>query len=153
MNYWLMKTEPQHFSIDDLKSSKNATTSWEGVRNYQARNFMRDEMKLDDKVLIYHSTCKDVGIVGIAKVVKESHPDQSALDIKSPYFDIKSTVSNPRWFMVQVMFVKKFDRIISLKSLKEDKNLTTLHVTKKGNRLSITPVTYKEYNYICSLRV
>ena len=149
MNYWLMKSEPDEFSIDDL--NKNNITAWEGVRNYQARNFMRDQMKKGDMVLFYHSSCKNVGIAGLAEVVKESHPDLTAQDKNSPYFDPKATVENPRWFMVSLKFVKKFSKILSLKEIKEDANLSEMIVIKKGNRLSITPVTKKDFNYILEI--
>ncbi len=149
MNYWLMKTEPDVFSIDHLKSKK--TSSWDGVRNYQARNFMRDEMKKDDLVLIYHSSCATPGVAGVATVSKESHPDLSALDKKSEYFDPKATKEEPRWYMVEVKFKAKFDRVISLKELKEQSALKDMTILKKGNRLSITPVSPKEFDYILDL--
>ena len=146
MNYWLMKSEPDEFSIDDL--NKNNITAWEGVRNYQARNFMRDQMKKGDMVLFYHSSCKEVGVAGIAEVIKESHPDLSAQDINSPYYDPKATKENPRWFMVSLKFVRKFSKVLTLKEIKEDKNLANMIVIKKGNRLSITPVDKKDFDYI-----
>ena len=148
MKYWLMKTEPDVFSIDDLKSNPNKTTQWEGVRNYQARNFMRDEMKKGDKVLIYHSNCKPPGIAGIAEVSKESYPDHFAWDKKSAYYDPKCDPENPRWFMVDVKFKKKFKEVLSLSALKEVKALETMLILRKGNRLSITPVTKKEFETI-----
>lgn len=149
MNYWLMKTEPDTFSIDDLKNK--VTSDWDGVRNYQARNFMRDEMKLGDQILFYHSSCKNVGVAGIAEVSKESHPDYTSFDPKSDYYDPKSTKEKPRWFMVSVKWVKTFKRVIPLSELKEHKELSEMLITKKGNRLSITPVTKKEFQFICSL--
>lgn len=151
MNYWLMKSEPDTFSIEDLKNSPQKTSSWDGVRNYQARNFMRDEMKQGDLVLFYHSSCKNVGIAGIAEVVKESHPDLSALDKKSPYYDPKATVEDPRWYMVAVKWKKTFKNILELKELKNEKSLTSMKVLQKGSRLSITPVTKEEFNHVIKL--
>lgn len=144
-----MKTEPDVFSIDHLKSKK--TSSWDGVRNYQARNFMRDEMKKNDLVLIYHSSCATPGVAGVATISKESHPDLTALDKKSDYYDPKATKENPRWFMVEVKFKEKFDRVIPLKELKEQPALKDMTILKKGNRLSITPVSPADFNYILDL--
>ncbi|ATH08262.1 EVE domain-containing protein [Halobacteriovorax marinus] len=146
--YWLMKTEPDTFSIDDLKSRPNKTESWDGVRNYQARNFMRDEMKKGDLILIYHSSCKVPGIAGIAEVAKESHPDHTCFDKKSKYYDPKSSEENPRWFMVSVKFKKKFKNFLPLNELKEQKKLQDMLLLQKGSRLSIQPVTKKEYDFI-----
>ena len=148
MKYWLMKTEPDVFSIDDLKNDPKKTTPWEGVRNYQARNFMRDEMKTGDRVLIYHSNCKPPGIAGMATVSKECYPDHFAWDKKSKYYDSKCDPENPRWFMVDIKFKKKFKEIISLSDLKEVKSLETMLILRKGNRLSITPLTKKEFEII-----
>ena len=150
MRYWLMKTEPDVFSIDDLKSQK--TTPWEGVRNYQARNFMRDEMKKGDLILIYHSNAKPPGIAGIGVVSKEAFPDHFAWDKKSKYYDPKSTKENPRWMMVEVKFKKKFKEILSLSEIKETKGLEELLILRKGNRLSITPVEKKHYEQIVGMR-
>ena len=150
MNYWLMKTEPDTFSIDDLKNSKNSTSCWEGVRNYQARNFMRDGMKNGDLVLIYHSSCKLVGVAGIAKVVKESYPDHTAFDSKSSYYDTKSTKENPRWFMVDVKWEKTLKRVITLKELKEKNELKEMALLKRS-RLSVMPVTKEEFEFILTL--
>ncbi len=143
-----MKTEPDAFSITDLKNSPKKTASWEGVRNYQARNFMRDEMKKGDLVLIYHSSCKNIGVAGIAEVVRESHPDLTALDKNSPYFDPKATEDEPRWYMVDVRWIETFKEVISLAELKEEKKLENMTVVKKGSRLSITPVSLVEFNHI-----
>ncbi len=148
MKYWLMKTEPDVFSIDDLKNHPQKTSPWEGVRNYQARNFMRDEMKKGDKVLIYHSNCKPPGVAGIAEVCKESYPDHFAWDKKSKYYDAKCDPQNPRWFMVDVKFKKMFKSTVSLSELKEVKALESMLILRKGNRLSITPVTKKEFEII-----
>jgi predicted RNA-binding protein with PUA-like domain len=147
MKYWLMKTEPEEFSIDDLQKRK--TEAWNGVRNYQARNFMRDEMKLGDLVLIYHSNCDEIGIAGIAKVCKLAYPDHTARDKKSDYYDPKSTIENPIWVMVDVAFEKKFPRVITLKELKEHPKLSQMRAIAKGNRLSITPVLKSEFDLIC----
>lgn len=151
MNYWLMKTEPQTFSIDDLKNSEKQSTNWDGVRNYQARNFMRDKMKKGDLVLIYHSSCKEVGIAGVAVVTKESHPDYSSIDKQSKYFDPKATKENPRWFMVTVKWEHSFQKIIPLNILKIQEKLKDLPLIKKGNRLSIMPVSESEYKTILNL--
>ena len=149
MNYWLMKTEPDVLSIDKLKELK--ISDWDGVRNYQARNFMRDQMKLKDKVLIYHSSCDEIGIAGIAEVSRESHPDYTAIDPKSEYFDAKATKENPRWYMVSVKWVQTFSRVISLDELRSIPDLSEMIVIKKGNRLSITPVTEREFKIIRNL--
>ena len=143
---WLMKTEPDVYSIDDLATQK--TTPWEGIRNYQARNFMMKDMTIGDDVFIYHSNAKPPGIVGLAKVCSKPYPDHFAWDDASKYFDPKSTKENPRWFMVDVEFVKKFDQLISLEQLKEDPELSNMMVTRKGARLSIQPVEEHEFNYI-----
>lgn len=151
MNYWIMKTEPDEFSCEDLRNSPNSTCSWEGVRNYQARNFIRDEMNKGDKVLIYHSSCKKIGIAGVASVVKESHPDLSALDKKSDYFDPKATKEEPRWYMVDVAWEKTFDEVIPLDLLKETKGLENMTLIKKGNRLSVMSITKREFEIIIKL--
>lgn len=143
MQYWLMKTEPNVFSIDDLKIKRKS--GWDGVRNYQARNFMRDQMKKGDIVLIYHSSCEVPGIAGLGTVSKEAYPDPTQYDSKSPYFDPKSTIDNPRWFMVEVEFKSKLQKLISLAELKNDPGLSSMIVLKKGSRLSITPITNLEY--------
>lgn len=150
MNYWLMKSEPDVFSIDDLKKKKKS--GWDGVRNYQARNFMRDEMKIGDVVLFYHSSCEIPGIAGLAKVSKTSHPDPTQFDPKSEYYDEKSTKDNPRWFMVEVEFVEKFDEVITLATLKATKGLEGMPVVQKGSRLSINPVTASEFKIISGLK-
>jgi len=149
MNYWLMKSEPDTFSIDNLAEKKRS--GWDGVRNYQARNFMRDNMKINDLILFYHSSCEVPGIAGIAKVSKESHPDPTQFDKKSDYYDPKSTLENPRWFMVEVEFVEKLKRVITLTELKQNKALSKMLVIQKGSRLSINPVTPNEFNIIRSI--
>ena len=145
MNYWLMKSEPDVFSIDDLKEKK--TEPWDGVRNYQARNFMKD-MKKKDLVFFYHSNCTPPGIAGVMEVCKEAYPDFTSFDKKSKYYDPKSSEENPRWFMVDVKYKKKFKEIISLDALKEMKALKDMALVRKGNRLSIIPVSKKEWDAI-----
>ncbi len=149
MNYWLFKTEPDAFSIDDLKKVKQEM--WDGVRNYQARNFLRDDIKVGDKVFIYHSSCKNVGIAGIAKVVKDSYPDPTQFDPESKYHDPKSQPDNPRWFVVDVAFEQKFDQVITLAQLKHNPQLSEMKLLQKGNRLSIMPVTEQEWQSICAM--
>lgn len=144
-----MKSEPDVFSIEDLKKKKSE--HWDGVRNYQARNYMRDEMKRGDKVLFYHSNCKPPGIAGIAKVVKESYPDHTAWDKKSPYYDAKSNAENPRWFMVDIAFVKKFKNYLSLHELKNIQKLSEFKLLQKGNRLSVFPIEKAEFEYLQEL--
>jgi len=149
MNYWLMKSEPDAFSIDDLAARPNKTEPWTGVRNYQARNFMRDEMKRGDPVFFYHSSCAQPGIVGIMKVSKNAYPDETQFDRKSDYFDPKATRENPRWVNVDVKLVKK-TRLINLDELRSHPELESLQVLRRGNRLSITPVTEAEWQFIVS---
>ena len=147
MQYWLMKSEPDVFSIDDLKKRGARGSHWDGVRNYQARNFMRD-MKKNDLVLFYHSNCDVPGVVGIMKVVREAYPDHTAFDPDDPHFDPKSDPAKPRWDMVDVAFVEKFSRTISLAELREAAELQDMLVVRRGNRLSITPVSKREWNVI-----
>ena len=143
-----MKSEPEVFSIDDL--SKVSKEPWDGVRNYQARNFMKS-MKKGDLAFFYHSNCKPPGIAGIMSVTKTAYPDYTAFDPSSPYFDEKSTEDNPRWFMVDVKFKKRFKRLISLDELKDVDALADLPLVRKGNRLSIMPVTEEQWSFILSL--
>ncbi len=150
-HYWLMKSEPEEFSIDDLMQAPKQTTAWEGVRNYQARNFMRDSMRANDLVYFYHSNCELPGIVGIAKVVRESYPDPSQFDAKSAYFDAKSSQQHPRWFCVNVQFVEKFPNVISLSTLKDNAQLRDFALIRKGNRLSVLPVSLQQWDLILSL--
>ncbi len=146
-----MKSEPGVFSIDDLANCPNHTEHWDGVRNYQARNMMRDQMRKGDLVFFYHSSCKKTGISGIAKVVKEAYPDHTALDPDSAYFDPKSTIDNPRWFMVDIQFVEKFTHLVSLQRLKENPLLSDLPLVKRGNRLSIMPITATQWDEILTM--
>ena len=151
MKYWLMKSEPDVFGIDHLMKMPRKTEHWDGVRNYQVRNMMRDEMKKGDLAFFYHSNCKEPGIVGIVKVVKEAYPDFSAFEPTSKYFDPKSTPQNPRWLMVDVRFERKFTRVITLEELKTYTSLSEMPVLRRGNRLSITPVTKKHWDFILKL--
>jgi predicted RNA-binding protein with PUA-like domain len=142
---WLMKTEPHVFSIDDLAKAPHQTTSWIGVRNYQARNFMRDDMRLGDPVLIYHSSCTPPCVVGTACVARTSHPDHSSWDPASPYFDPKSSPANPRWFMVDVRLVQRFECPIPIATLRQVPALQDMLLLRRGMRLSIQPVTQAEF--------
>ena len=144
--YWLMKSEPKSYSIKDLKKDKKAF--WDGVRNYQARNFMLKEMRKGDKVLFYHSSCNPPGIAGLAVVCEEAKADLTALDKKSKYYDPKATKESPRWFAVTVEFIKSFDPLVSIGELRKEPHLKQMSLLKKGQRLSVLPVTKKEYLHI-----
>lgn len=146
--YWLMKSEPNDYSIQDLKL--DGICSWEGVRNYQARNFMRDEMKVGDKVLFYHSNAKPSGVAGIAEICREAHPDMSAFDPNSKYFFPKSSIESPVWFLVDVKFVKEFSCTLSLDSIKKVPECQDMLLLKKGQRLSIMPIDKKHFDAIVS---
>jgi len=149
MRYWLMKSEPDVFSIDDL--AKKKTSLWDGVRNYQARNFMTQDMKPGDQILFYHSNAEPPGVAGIASVASEAVPDPAQFDEKSEYFDPKSAKDNPRWHCVKVGFVEKFPRIVALNELKTAPDLKDMLVIKRGQRLSIQPVTKKEFDCVRKL--
>ncbi|GAB3024857.1 EVE domain-containing protein [Oleiagrimonas citrea] len=149
MNYWLMKSEPETFSLDDLE--RKGSEPWDGVRNYQARNFMRDDMRVGDKVFFYHSNCDVPGIVGIAKVASKPYPDPTQFDPKNHYFDAKSSRDNPRWILVDIAFVKRLKRTISLAELKDDPALEGMPLVRKGNRLSVMPVDAAHWKHILSL--
>ncbi|WP_233207030.1 MULTISPECIES: EVE domain-containing protein [Pirellulaceae] len=151
MKYWLMKTEPESYSIDDLAKEKNKTTFWSGVRNYQARNFMRDDMKKGDLVLFYHSNANPPSIVGVAEVVKESYPDFTSWDENDHHYDPKSTEDNPRWFMVDIKLKKKFPEALGRNELTDVKALSGMELMRKGSRLSVQPVTKKEFDAILKL--
>ncbi|MDA8561609.1 EVE domain-containing protein [Gammaproteobacteria bacterium] len=151
MKYWLFKSEPTTFSIDDLLKSPKQTTHWDGVRNFQVRNMMRDAMNVGDLAFFYHSNCKPPGITGVVEIVKKGYPDFSAWDPSSKYFDTRSTPQKSLWYMVDVKFVKKFNDIISLDSLKSFIELSDMLVVRRGNRLSITPVEKSEWDFILSL--
>ncbi len=149
MNHWLMKSEPDTFSIDDLE--RVGQEPWDGVRNYQARNFMRDDMRVGDKVFFYHSNCDVPGIVGIARVASKPYPDPSQFDPRSHYFDARSSRDNPRWMLVDVAFVRRLKRTIALAELKEDPALEGMPLVRKGNRLSVMPVEAAHFKHILSL--
>ena len=150
MACWLMKSEPEEFSIDDLVTAKNQTVPWWGVRNYLARNFMRDQMKEGDEVLFYHSSCPEPGIAGLAKVVSTAYPDETQWNKKSKYFDAKATRENPRWMLVDVKLVKK-TRLLPLAEMREQAPLATMTTLQRGNRLSITPVQPAELKAVLKL--
>ena len=151
MRHWLMKSEPSEISIDDLAGYPNQTVAWFGVRNYLARNFMRDHMQLDDGVLFYHSSCPQPGVAGIARVSALAYPDAKQFDKKSKYFDEKATPETPRWFNVDVQFVEK-TRLISLSEMRDNPKLASMQILQKGNRLSITPLTPAEWKSVLALR-
>lgn len=149
IHFWLLKSEPGSYSIDHLK--RDRVTKWDGVRNYQARNFMRDEMRSGDLFLFYHSNAEPSGIVGIGKIVSRGLPDLTALDKKSKYYDPKATKDNPIWNTIKVRFVKKFKKIISLEELKVKPKLKNMLVIQRGQRLSVQPVTKVEFETIINL--
>lgn len=151
MNYWLVKSEPEEFSIDDLYRRPKRTEHWDGVRNYQARNFMRDGMKKGDRVFFYHSNCETPGIVGIAEVVREAYPDHTAFDPDDPHYDPKSDPDDPRWLMVDVKYVRKLKRTIPLSELKDNPALEDMALVRKGNRLSVMPVTEGQWQTILDM--
>ncbi|HEY3049237.1 MAG TPA: EVE domain-containing protein [Polaromonas sp.] len=149
-SYWLMKSEPEECSVDDALAAPKATVPWVGVRNYQARNFMRDAMRVGDGVLFYHSSCAEPGIVGMARVASTPYPDPTQFDIKSPYYDAKSKPEEPRWLLVDVQVLRK-TRNLTLPELRANDALEDLVVLRKGNRLSITPVEPKHWRVISEL--
>ena len=151
MNYWLMKSEPDVFGIDHLKSLPKKTEHWDGVRNYQARNMMRDEMKKADLVFFYHSNCTEPGIVGIMKVVREAYPDHTAFDPEEKYYDPKSDPDNPRWYMVDVQYQRNTKRVITLAELKGYQELEGCPLVRKGNRLSIMPFSKAQWDFVLEL--
>ena len=147
--YWLMKVEPDSYSIDEF--AKDRKTSWEGVRNYQARNTIRDDMKAGDAVLFYASNADPTGVAGLAEVCRDGYPDHFSWDKKHPYYDPKSSPDNPTWYMVDIKFNEKFPAVVSLAELKETKGLEDMMVTKRGMRLSIQPVKPAEYEIVVAL--
>jgi len=147
MKHWLMKSEPNEFSIDDLVKAPKKSTPWFGVRNYQARNFMRDQMRVGDAVFFYHSSCPEPGIAGFAEVSSTAYPDDTQFDKKGKYYDPAATAEAPRWFLVDVKLVKKTS-LISLTELRQHRELESMRILQKGNRLSITPVDPREWNFI-----
>ncbi len=150
MAYWLMKSEPDVFGIDDLRNAPGSTDHWDGVRNYQARNYMR-EMKPGDEILFYHSNCKEPGVAGLARVAREAYPDHTAFDPEDPHYDPKSDPDKPRWFMVDVEYQRRLKRVITLTELKQYRTLKDMPLVRRGNRLSIMPVTKKQWDFIMGL--
>ncbi len=153
MAYWLMKSEPDVFGIDDLRARPAQTEPWDGVRNYQARNMLRNEMRIGDEILFYHSNCEVPGVAGIAEVASEARPDSTAFDPEAKYFDPKSDPENPRWWLVDVRYVRHLNRTIPLQELKQhaDGPLADMPLVRKGNRLSIMPVTPEQWSFILDL--
>jgi predicted RNA-binding protein with PUA-like domain len=147
--YWLMKSEPECYSIDDL--ARDRKTFWDGVRNYQARNFMRDDMKVGDQILFYHSNADPTGVAGLARVARTAYPDHTALDPKNDHFDPKSTPSEPIWMMVDVAFVEKFEKVVTLQELKARPELDGMMVIQRGSRLSVQPVEEKHFRQVVTL--
>ena len=150
MKYWLMKSEPEAFSIDDLAKAPKKTTCWDGVRNYQARNFMR-EMEVGDQVFFYHSSVEPACVVGVAEVVKKAYPDHTALDPKDKHYDPKATPANPIWEMVDIKFVRKLDGPLTLEDLRGVKGLEKMELLRRGSRLSVQPVTAAEWKVVNNL--
>lgn len=151
MNYWLMKTEPDVFGIDDLRARPKQTEPWDGVRNYQARNMLRDQMQKGDLAFFYHSNCAEPGIVGIAEIVRAGYPDTTALDPNDHHYDPKSTPEAPRWYRVDVRYKRKLRRTITLSELKERPELAGMGLLARGNRLSVMPVTRPQWDFILTL--
>jgi predicted RNA-binding protein with PUA-like domain len=153
MNYWLMKTEPSTFGIDDLAKKPKKTAMWDGVRNYQARNMLRDDFRKGDLAFIYHSSADIMGIAGIMRVVRAAYPDPTAFDRKNDHYDPGSDPKNPRWFVVDVQLKRRFKRVITLDELREHETraLDGMLLLKRGNRLSITPVSEAHWNFILTL--
>jgi predicted RNA-binding protein with PUA-like domain len=152
MKYWLLKSEPDEFSLNDLAGRPNKTEPWDGIRNYQARNFIRDEMNPGDLAFFYHSNCKEPGIVGVVKIASVARLDPGAFDAKSRYYDPKSSPDKPRWYVVDVKYQKHLKRPIRLQELRTHRQLEKMKLLQKGNRLSIMPITKEEWEYILSLK-
>jgi predicted RNA-binding protein with PUA-like domain len=151
MNYWLFKSEPETFSIDHLIKRKKQTEHWDGVRNFQVRNLLKDEIKKGDLGFFYHSSCTPPGVAGIIEVVKNGYPDFTQFDPESKYYDPKSREDKPRWYMVDVKFVEKFPHFVTLEELRQIPELENMRILRRGNRLSITEVTSSEWKIICKL--
>jgi predicted RNA-binding protein with PUA-like domain len=153
VHYWLIKSEPTSFGIDDLSRAPKRTTSWDGVRNYQARNMIRDDMRRGEQAFFYHSSCEIPGIAGIVEITKEGYPDPTAFERRHPHYDPDSARATPRWFMMDIRLVRKFERIITLDELRAHaaKELQGLVLLRPGNRLSVMPVTPAHWKFICSL--
>lgn len=150
MAFWLFKTEPDAFSIDDLKNAPKHTSIWDGVRNYQARNFIRDDIKEGDLVMIYHSSCKQVGVAGIATVTRAAYSDPTQFDLNSDYYDAKASAENPRWFVVDVTYKAHLNKLVSLQAIKANNAITDIAL-KKGGRLSVMPVTEHDWQQIIAM--
>lgn len=151
MKYWIMKSEPEVFSFQELKKRPKKTEPWNGVRNYQARNFMRDEMQEGELILFYHSSCEIPGVAGIAKVSSKPYPDSTQFEKKSEYYDPKATKETPRWFLIDVTYDQDLKNFVSLEEMKKHKELSEMRLLQRGNRLSILPVTNKEFEFILKL--
>ena len=151
MQYWLFKSEPTTFSIDHLMKRPKQTEHWDGVRNFQARNFLRKQIKKGDQAFFYHSSCNPPGIAGVMEIVRDGYPDFTAWDCESPHYDPKSSPERPLWYMVDVKFVEKFENYLVLDALKANPKLSELIILRRGNRLSITPVTPSEWREICKM--
>ena len=151
MQRWLMKSEPSDFCIDDLMKCPKQTEPWDGIRNYQVRNTMRDDMKIGDRAFFYHSSCKEPGIVGIMEIVSQAYPDPTAFDPVHKHFDPKSDPDNPRWLLVDVRFKEKFEKILTLTELRTNKSLAAMRLLQRGCRLSITPVSQREWKAIVQM--
>ena len=151
MKYWLIKSEPELFSIDDLSKSKDKTTYWDGVRNYQARNFLRDEMQIGDRIVFYHSNSEPSGAIGICEVVKAGYPDFTAFDPKDIHYDPNSKKDNPTWIMVDVKFIQKFERLVPISEIKGNNKLNKMQLVQRGNRLSVMPLTKSEFDELVKM--
>jgi predicted RNA-binding protein with PUA-like domain len=149
--YWLLKSEPAVFGFDHLLGAPDRTTCWDGIRNHQARNYMRDEMRVGDQALFYHSNAEPAGVAGIVEIVREAYPDHTAFDADDPHHDPKSRVDAPTWLMVDVRAVERFPTLVSLDALRAEPQLADMLVLRRGNRLSITPVTAAEWRVVCAL--
>ena len=150
-NYWLMKSEPDMFGIDDLRKRPKQREHWDGVRNYQVRNMLRDDMRVGDQAFFYHSSCKEPGVVGIMNIVRAGYPDDSALNLEGEHYDPKHTLEQPRWYMVDVQFERAFKRVVSLEQMKKCPELLDFALVQRGNRLSILPVTSAQWKFILRL--
>ena len=149
MQYWLMKSEPDTYSIDDLQSF--GADHWDGIRNYQVRNFFRDQMQVGDQAFFYHSNCKEPGIVGTMEIMSKAYPDHTAFDPSEKYFDSKSDPENPRWLMVDVRYIRHLDRMITLAELRQQKQIADMKLLQRGNRLSVLPLSKMEWQYILEM--
>ena len=149
MQYWLMKSEPDTYSIDDLQSF--GVDHWDGIRNYQVRNFFRDQMQVGDQAFFYHSNCKEPGIVGTMEIVSKAYPDHTAFDPSEKYFDSKSDPENPRWLMVDVRYIRHLDMMITLGELRQQKQIADMKLLQRGNRLSVLPLSKMEWQYILEM--